>query len=1402
MGVWLTAGAGMLAAVAAVGWWFDWWVVLPADVPMPPVTAWLFLLLNAAIYALRRWPERPAARRLGWGISVSVGAVSLLVLVNLGRKHALPAMFWFWPDRAAAMVPSTMEGLTAIAFLLSALAVGAALAVPRHKVWGSVVSRLGALVFLIGGCVLLWYLSGAARLGGVGAGPMPVLAALEFVLVGWALRTLAGTADWLLQLLVGKPVDSPQGRRSLVWLVLGVVLAAGIGLGSAFYLQQQTELVRARTQDELDAIARMKAHQIASWWEERLADARLVAASPPFARSIADYLASPATSAARDAVARWLQALHQQGRYGRVLLLDTQPVVRLSVPAADDGLGPLAQAQIGEALQSGQVTVSDLHLSPVRTNYPHIDLIVPVALPGQPPVGVVLLEIDAAQSLFPLVQSWPTASPTAETLLVRREGNTVLFLNELRHRRDSALSLRLPLSAPELPAALALKQKTGVTEGRDYRGEPVLAAFRPVPGTPWTMVTKVDAAEIYHPLRQQVWLLILVLAAVATALYLSLGLWWEHRHAEMLRQQLRAERDRQALSQRLAYLLKCANDAIILNDAHGRILEANDRALEYYGYSLDELRQLPPGGLRPPAGQADFARFLEQVRTQGWALAETVHQRKDGSTFPVEVSTRRIELDGGTYLLAIIRDITARHRAEAALRESEEVFRALSRSSPLGVFMTSRDGRFEYTNPRCREIFGLTFGQSVGDGWKNAIHPDDRDRVAETWTAKIRAAQPVNLEFRVRQPGSARRWVHLRGDVRLAEDGTPQGYVGTVEDITARKQAETAIRDSEQRYRSLVETAPDVIFAVTPAGNIASLNPAFTKLTGRPVQEWVGRPFAPLVHPDDLPRAMAALQTILAGQPVAGLELRTANAAGDYLLGEYTITPQRAGDRIVGALGIARDITARKQAEETIKRLAAFPQSNPNPVLEFSAAGEILYCNAAATALARALGFAEPAAMLPLDTAAIVAECLKTNQSRTRLEFPCGPRIISWSFYPLADRGVVHCYAGDVTDRHQLEAQIRQSQKMQAVGQLAGGIAHDFNNLLNVIIGYGELALAKMDPASPFYKHVSEMKKAGERAAGLTRQLLAFSRKQIIEPKILDLNAVVSDLYQMLRRLVREDIEIVFRPAANLGRVKADPTQLEQVITNLVVNARDAMPQGGKLTIATGLATFDAAYAQTHPDVAPGHYVRLSIRDTGIGMTDEVKARLFEPFFTTKPLGQGTGLGLATCYGVIKQSGGHITVESKVGQGTVFHVYLPRIAEEAARKDGEESTAVLPVGRETILLVEDEEAVRQMAELMLTELGYTVLAAANGEEALRVAREKGSAIQLLVTDVVMPRLSGKQLADTLRQQHPTLKVLFVSGYTADAIAHDGVLDPGVAFLNKPFQSFMLARKIREVLDAP
>jgi two-component system, cell cycle sensor histidine kinase and response regulator CckA len=407
---------------------------------------------------------------------------------------------------------------------------------------------------------------------------------------------------------------------------------------------------------------------------------------------------------------------------------------------------------------------------------------------------------------------------------------------------------------------------------------------------------------------------------------------------------------------------------------------------------------------------------------------------------------------------------------------------------------------------------------------------------------------------------------------------------------------------------------------------------------------------------------------------------------------------------------------------------------------------------------------------------------------------------VSGSLVRIGEESRILAILRDVTERQRLEALLLQSQKMESVGRLAGGVAHDFNNLLGVITGYGDLLLREIGEGHPAHRRVVEIRKAADRAAALTRQLLAFSRKQVMHLRVLDLNAVVDGIEPMLRRLIGEHIQLITVLHPDLGRVKADPGQLEQVIANLAVNSRDAMARGGKLIIETGNVELDEMYAAARPDARPGPHVMLAVSDTGHGMDTATLSHMFEPFFTTKGLGQGTGLGLATVYGIVRQVGGQVMVYSEPGRGTSFKIYLPRMEEAADEVRVAAPAGPAPRGTETVLLVEDEPALRILIDEILLDAGYRVLEAATPDEALALAAAHDGVIHLALTDVVLPSMSGRQMADVVRAARPETRVLFMSGYTDDAISHHGILEPGRHFMEKPFTSDALLRKVREILD--
>ena len=617
-----------------------------------------------------------------------------------------------------------------------------------------------------------------------------------------------------------------------------------------------------------------------------------------------------------------------------------------------------------------------------------------------------------------------------------------------------------------------------------------------------------------------------------------------------------------------------------------------------------------------------------------------------------------------------------------------------------------------------------------------------------------------------------------------------------------RKRSEEALDASEGRYLSVVENIKEIIFQMDEFGNWTFLNPAWTTVTGFDVKNTIGTFFLDYVLREDKEHNQQIfLKLIERRLDYCRYETRLLTRDGKirwvevYL--QLTLNPERT---VVGVSGTLTDITDRKLAEVQIQKLAAFPQVNPNPVLEFAGDGSLSYANEAARETAKALGQEDLMNILPARTVEIVRECLSTGLKRLREEVACHNRTLTWSFFPVADSQVVHCYGADVTEMLNLEAQFRHAQKLESVGQLAAGVAHDFNNILTVIQGYS-VCLRTHCAHDPYtVSALKQISDAAQRAASLTRQLLMFSRKQVIQPKLLDLNVVLQNVANMLLRLLGEDIALETKYAGNLPWIEADTGMLEQIVMNLAVNARDAMPRGGKIIIATDTTQIAPDYVARRPEARVGEFVRLTVIDGGCGMDRKTLERIFEPFFSTKEVGKGTGLGLATVYGIVKQHQGWIEVASELNVGTTFHIYFPTVARKVESVEVE-SPAEEPVrgGKETVLVVEDEPVLRELVKEMLTHYDYRVIEAATGGEALRVWDEFDGQIDLLLSDMVMPEgMTGLELATQLKRRRPQLNVILTSGYSPECEA----LPPQTLFLSKPYHPPQLARMVRQALDTP
>ncbi|HEV8608972.1 MAG TPA: PAS domain S-box protein [Thermoanaerobaculia bacterium] len=630
-------------------------------------------------------------------------------------------------------------------------------------------------------------------------------------------------------------------------------------------------------------------------------------------------------------------------------------------------------------------------------------------------------------------------------------------------------------------------------------------------------------------------------------------------------------------------------------------------------------------------------------------------------------------------------------------------------------------------------------------------------------------------------------------------------------------EANQALQESEKRYRDLVELAPIGVFQTTPDDRFLAVNSAFASMLGHdsPADLMQLPPSETFAEPSD--RAGVTERFDRSGR-LSGLEVRLKQRDGTpiWVRSDGRAVRDTAG-RVERYEIFATDIREQRRSSEALVASEAryralmehahdaiFVNNENGIVQEVNRAAELLVGATRGELIGRT--FLET---LPIeDREQVLGTFRKTLEHGRTLELlqvriqrrdgTIVPAEVTASVVEIGGKPFVVGLLRDVSERNAMAEQLRMAQKMDAVGQLAGGVAHDFNNLLTAILGYSQLLAADLHGQPDQLSAIEEIRKAGERAAGLTRQLLAFSRKQILEPKVLDVNDIVRHIQEMLSRLIGEDIQIVMNLDSALGSVRADAGQIEQVIMNLAVNARDAMPRGGQLSLETANVELDESYTQTHVPVQPGPYVLLAVSDSGVGMDEATRERIFEPFFTTKEKGHGTGLGLSTVYGIVKQSGGYIWVYTEPARGTTFKVYLPRVQVSAEALVAPEAAALPSVGNETILLVEDEESVRVLARRTLEARGYRVLDAADGGDAVEIARTWS--VDLLLTDMVLPGMGGSEIAARIHEIHPRTKVLYTSGYTDDVIVRGGLMERGAAFLEKPFTPSVLARKVREVLD--
>ncbi len=776
--------------------------------------------------------------------------------------------------------------------------------------------------------------------------------------------------------------------------------------------------------------------------------------------------------------------------------------------------------------------------------------------------------------------------------------------------------------------------------------------------------------------------------------------------------------------------------------------------------------------------------------------------------------------EGGrpTLLRGLMVDVTEQRRKDAAMKRQALIIEQANEA----IFVWDLEGGIVEWNKGCERLYGFTREEVIGRSSFDVL----RSRLPRKRVQFINSlVQKGSWSGEVTQTTKAGRMVYADSQFQLIELDGRRVVLQTDRDMTASRKAENALRQSEMRYRHLFETNPYPMWVYDlESMRFLAVNDAAIYRYGYSAEEFMSMTLLDIHPPEEVERAREKIRSVKLKIESTGSwqHKKKDGSLMNVEITSHALEFEGKNARLV----LAHDVSDRLRAEEAVKRSEAkyrelFENAN-DLIYTHDLTGKFTSLNHAGE---RVTGYTEEEALSMNIADVVVPEFLDRAQAMIerkvegspptiyeteiiakdgrRVPLEINTRLIFDGGKPIGVQGI----GRDISERRAAEAalraseeQLRQSQKLESIGILAGGMAHDFNNMLTAINGYSDLILRKLPPDDPIRNNVTEIRNAGERSAELTRQLLAFSRRQILQPRALDLNEVVEGTASLIQRLIGEDIKITRKLSADLWNVLADPGQLSQVLMNLSINARDAMPRGGSLVIETSNISLDGDYAGRHIDVRPGNYVMLAVSDTGSGMDEETRRRVFEPFFTTKPVGRGTGLGLSTVYGIVKQSGGNIWVYSEVGRGTTFKIYLPVADTTESTEIGVGGQGDLLIGSETVMLVEDEEAVRSLASEILRSCGYTVIEAANGIDALAKFEDSGAKVELLITDIVMPEMGGRELSEQIKADRPDIKVLFTSGYTDDAILRHGIIDEGTNFLQKPFTYDALSRKVRWLLD--
>ncbi len=1391
------------------------------------------------------------------------------------------------------------------------------------------------------------------------------------------------------------------------------ILAIILIVAGALYFKGEERKIRAEKYDDIASVSNLKIREVERWRLERLADARELARGPQIRMSLLEYLKHSRVSSTQGQILGRLELEKNLALYSDAFFVDTLGRTLISTAPKTSFLYPSELKTLRKALRGPEPVLGDFFTASDGRTY--VDAMASVFGTEGRPVAVVVLRSASDNFLAPLIDTWPIPHQSAHTILVERRGDDVVVLSKSVSRTGRPTDrMIISLSDSTVAAVQAVLGKEGIFDGKDFRGMNVLADLHPLPGTPWFMVAELNAGEITSELYYRGWVVTLFVALFVALSAGFVGYVYQWRKSSVYRDLLEAEEGKRASETKYKMLFEHLtygfNLCEVITDSNNdpidfRFIESNAYAKEVMG--LDAARVVGKT-IREVMPDADPKMIETFGRVALTGKPETIEYESAtfGKYLRVSVYSPRYRQFAGLF-----DDISDRKNAEKALRESEERFRSVYENSTIGIYRTTPDGQILLANPTLVKMLGYSSFEELAE--RNLQHEGfEPSYERKAFLEEIETKGEIKgLEtIWVRKDGAS---LFVRESARGIRDsnGKILYYDGTVEDMTQRKEMEAVVRETEQKYRELVESMPVGYYKSTHEGKFVETNPAFCRMLGYSREElmsidipsslyfdesdrevdnenldfkqstdvyrlkkkdgseiWVedyGRYLRDkkgsvtfheglcvdvtemklnadleryraeaervlselsrlllgsehevkkivelavrrsaevmgdtasvfLFHPGNSDLELAAVYSRDAeatqafrshfseypmrfdegyyGEVISSNQARlvqtvdtvevfaTIHDARKSFYNNYPVytamfAPLRDGGVCIGVMGIVRrgeggqkyterellffqevadrvaiaisdarayetlrrEVEEHRLAEERLHLQSVALNTAANGIVITDSEGHIVWANRAfETVTGYSVG--EVVGKNP-------RELIKSGRQDREFYKEMWDRITSgevWEgeivnrrkdgtlydeYMTIApvrdDSGKISHFVAvkqDMTERKLLEEKLLQSQKLESIGQLAGGVAHDYNNILGVVIGYAELLKSRTEGNTRFEKPVDSILSAAKRGADLARQLLAFARKEMTSPKVVSINSAVESIEKMLRRLIGENIVLEFRPGERVWNVRIDPTQLDQVLVNLAANSRDAIKGAGTITIETENVTVGEAEAEERPGLSPGEFVKISFSDSGTGMDEVTQKRIFEPFFTTKERGQGTGLGLSTVYGIVKQNNGNIYVASRPGKGTIFEIFLPRSFDKAEAALQAEDDELL-TGSQTVLVVEDQPEMLELTKASLEKYGYKVLMAPGPTEALLLCEAFGDTIHLLLTDVIMPVMSGKELSEKVRHLFPDMKTLFMSGYTANEIDPEGVRIANSGFIQKPFSPSQLARVVHDILKS-